>query len=472
MIGLSGRSTRRRVVLAVSVVWIVALHGTLFWIQHRPEPRGLAGDELRYQAEAVALLEGEEPTVDLLWPPLYPRLLAGLWTLTGPWTPGPSMVAVEIVQTLLLGIAAWLLFKLARRMGASRVASTAMALFTLGFPPLAAYAHFLWPEIPHLVLFLAVLWIVLARSDRLLWMAFAGLLLGLALLTKSLLTPFVPILLAPAILSPGLGSRGALGRRIARVAVALAVLLATILPTLTRHHRATGRWVIADSSRFNLWVGLNDVSRRSLERPIVYREYLAYLDSAPDEAGRREVLEMKIRTLFAARGPLRILGDQLGKQYFRLFHVDTYLSALLPGGVLHKPKSGYRETPPLLIHLLRDSSVLLYVLLLVFGCQGLCLAWRSSWRAWRREPGRAVLLAFLAYNLVIFLGLHVKARYRIQMMPIFLVFGALALDRVLDAAAGRSGVPRARWWAGAAASLIALGLAFGDVWLDAPDGVG
>ena len=83
-----------------------------------------------------------------------------------------------------------------------------------------------------------------------------------------------------------------------------------------------------------------------------------------------------------------------------------------------------------------------------------------------------MLIAFLFYNLAIFLGLHVKARYRIQMLPIFLIFGALALDRALDVAAGRSGVRPHRWWAGLAASLLALGLAFGDVWLDAPSEVG
>ena len=69
-----------------------------------------------------------------------------------------------------------------------------------------------------------------------------------------------------------------------------------------------------------------------------------------------------------------------------------------------------------------------------------------------RERGRALALpaAFLAFNLGLFLFLHVKTRYRVAFWPALLVFAALGLDRLLDGEARRGGL--------AAGALLAAGL--------------
>ncbi len=370
--------------------WVVGLHAVLLWIAHHPRTRGLNGDEVTYWQAAREILAGQTPAINLLWPPLYPRFLAAILQL---WD---SLGAVILVQTLLLVGAAVCLAGVARQLGASPKTAHGIALAFLGYPPLAAFAHYLWPEVLHLALFLAALWIVLARPQAVGWMPLVGLLLGLALLSKSLLTYFWPLLLIPVLQAPGTR-----GQRTLRASLVVAALLLTVTPTVLHHQRATGRWVIADSSAFNLWVGLSLHSRQSLGDAQVYAAYLAYLDSAPTWPERDQLLWQRIRGLLAERGWAAVLKDQLAYQYFRLFDRQSYLSAQLPGGELTRGERGYQETPTWLAGLLRTLCDIATV--------GLWLAF--AWGIWvvppRRRPGGWLLVAF---NSALFIALRTRGR--------------------------------------------------------------
>ncbi len=176
----------------------------------------------------------------------------------------------------------------------------------------------------HLALFLGALFL-LRRDGSRLWPAIvAGLLLGIALLTKSLLTGFLPLLLLIGFFA------AERRRRWPRLAVLLAALLLTVAPTPSRNHAATGRWVIADSSTFNLWVGLSDVSRQSHARGVAWPELQAWRASAPTFGERDALLRGRIRALLAEQGLPATLARQLGRQYFRLFEKDSYLTDQLP----------------------------------------------------------------------------------------------------------------------------------------------
>ena len=181
-------------VVAVAAAAVALVHGTLWWLYYRPVPKALWGDEMAYWRSAKALLAGDPGWwPDPLWPPLYPRLLAGIMAIGG-----PTVLWIQVVQTCLLAAAAVLLHDLVRRLSGSQLAAAVAAALTLGFPPLAAYAHYLWPEILHLFLFLAVLWLLTVRAERPQWCGVAGVAAGLALLTKSLLGPFLPVLVLAA----------------------------------------------------------------------------------------------------------------------------------------------------------------------------------------------------------------------------------------------------------------------------------
>ncbi len=399
-----------------------------------------------YADLARRMAAGEEARVEPLWPPAYPRFLAGLLVLGG-----GSFLVARCAQVALLAISAVLLRDLGERLtGSATAAGLAAALLVLD-PQVGGFAHFLWPEVLHLFLFLCALWILATRTDRPAWLAVAGVVLGLALLTKSLLGPFLPVLVLPLLLGSGL--RGA-----ARVALVAAGVAATMTPTLIGNARRDAP-LLADSSRFNLWVGLNDRSRKDLVDEVVGREYQDYFRSGETAAARTEVLDAKIRGLVRERGWPALLWAQLRRQYFRLLDKDSFLTDQLPGGAIARQGYGYRDTPPALAAALRGWSYALYAAVLLAAALGLAAAPpRTSWHR--------VMLAFLAYNAAVFLFLHVKSRYRIAFLPVlYLQAGAFAAwwPERRRPGVGRS---RAAWTAAATAAAVALFLAFGGPLLE------
>jgi 4-amino-4-deoxy-L-arabinose transferase-like glycosyltransferase len=164
------------------VVAAAALQALLFALDTPARPRALWGDEVMYADLAHRLAAGEDARIDPLWPPAYPRFLAGLLVLGG-----GSFVLTRCVQVALLFAAALLLRDLAARITGSAVAGTVAGALLLLDPQVGAFAHFLWPELPHLFLFLFAARILVAPRERPAWLAVAGVVLGLALLTKSLL---------------------------------------------------------------------------------------------------------------------------------------------------------------------------------------------------------------------------------------------------------------------------------------------
>jgi hypothetical protein len=424
-----------------AVALALALQSLLFLIDAWPAPRALWGDEIMYADLARRLAAGEDAQVDFLWPPAYPRFLAGLLVLGG-----GSFVLARCVQVALLVLSALLLRDLGLRLLGWPLAADVAAALVILDPQVAGFAHFLWPEILHLCLFLSALWILVARGERLPWLAVAGVALGLALLTKSLLGPFLPVLLLPLVCRGGLRGRG-------RAALIGATVAVTVAPTVLANARR-GAPLISDSSRFNLWVGLNDRSRKDLVNEVVGREYQRYLRSGESFAERTAVLEEKIDRLVRERGLLALLRAQLGRQYFRLLDKGSFLTDQLPGGAIARQGYGYRETPRWVAALLRAWSYGLYAAVLVAAALGLA-ADPPRGRPWHR-----VLLAFLAYNAAVFLLLHVKSRYRVAFLPIlYLQAGAFVSWWIY----GRGSPPspsRVAWAAAGTAACVALFLAF------------
>jgi hypothetical protein len=388
--------------LVAAAVWIALLHSTLWWLDGHPEPRTLWGDENTYRQSALELLAGDPGWwPEALWPPLYPQFLAGLIAVDG-----GSLVAVILVQCALLVLTALLLCDLVRRITASSAAGTAVALATLSYPPLAAFAHYLWPEVLHLFLFTVVLWILAARIERPAWCAVAGVALGLSLLAKSLLLPFVPVLLAAAVW----------GRPLRRSAAIAALLLGsaavTMAPTLMAGSHRTGSPPIGNSATFNLWVGLNDVGRESFTNDVVWPEYQRWVASAETPAERDRVLRSRIRDLVRERGFFAVLTDQLTKQPFRLFDLSSYFSDQLPGGGAQtQAGAGYLGLGAGAGRVLGWIAGLGVLLLYAASSSGWVIGGCAGDR-WART-----LALFILYNLALFLWLHVKTRYRIQMLP-------------------------------------------------------
>jgi hypothetical protein len=179
-------------------------------------------------------LERGSPTA--FRPPIYPSALAVVQALGGGWT-------TERVLGALLGVVTVLLvFLISLRLWGRRIAIVAGAIAAV-FPPLVALNASLLSEVLFLPLTLASLLAVLVFRDtrRLRWAAAAGLLCGLAALTR---TSGLPVVLAIAtgawVLRPRL-SRAALS------APAVVVLAAIV---------AISPWVIRNTVEFHRFIGL------------------------------------------------------------------------------------------------------------------------------------------------------------------------------------------------------------------------
>ncbi len=294
------------------------------------------------------------------------------------------------------------------------------------------------------------------RVDRPAWLATGGVALGLALLAKSLLGAFVPILVLPLL---AIRPRRQALARLALFAIPAALVVA---PVVVANGFARGAWIVSDSSRFNVWVGLVDNSRKSFIRDPAGREYQAYLESAPDFHGRNRQLVAKIRDRVRSQGIGAVLRENLSRQYFRLFDRDSFLTDQLPGGVLHGLGSGYKDASHQLAATVRTWTYVHYAVVLVAASLGLALL-----PGWPKRDWSRVIVAFLAYNLLIFLVLHVKSRYRLQFVPFLDALAGAALAVAWSRATGAESVPISRRWAVAAVLLAALllFLAFGGAWL-------
>ncbi len=406
--GVAFDRVSRRVWVVVACLF-VALHAALFALGLRPEPRRLHGDEGMYWQAAERLLEGGGSDLEPLWPPLYAWFVAGIRFLHD------TAWAVEAVQVLLLLAAALLLRDLTRRLERPAAAADGAAVLMLLYPTLAAFAHFLWPEVLHLLWLIAAVWILVARRRSLAWCALLGVVLGAALLTKSLLGPFLPFLLLPLLRG---GSRR---ERVARSAGTLLALGVTIAPVVLANWREHGRPMIARSARFNAWVGLNDRSPRNFEDEIVTREYIAWRHSAPDFSTRERILAEKIERLLDERGWPAVLRAQVGRQYRRLLHRDSFFTDQLPGGLIHARGGGYPSVPAWATEAWRWTHYLTYGAVLLAAPFGLA-AGLAQRRGWALLGG-----AFVAYHAVIFLVLHVKTRYLMPLLPLFFVAAAVAV---------------------------------------------
>jgi len=416
----------------------VAVQALLLLWAGQPSSRPLVGDEVMYWDVARRLAAGQPSGLDPLWPPLYPYFLA---------VAGGDARVIQALQCALLAASAWLLYDITVRLTRSVRAGAVAAMLLLLDPQVAAFATYFWPEIPHLFLLLSIAWILTARREQPWWGLPFGAAIGLALLTKNLLEPFVPVLFGAWLI--GSGRRGIAGAVFAAIALA-----ATVAPVAIENRARHGAYFLGDSAAFNVLVGLRDTERRNFVNDTVGTEFARYADSAPTHVERVAILRQQIRAFVSDRGVIDTLIAQLRRQYFRLFDRESFFADQLPGGILFNGGFGYRGLPPWLGVAWRLFATLLYAGVLVTAPFG-------AVHLFRHARGPAMLaLTYVTYVLAISLVVHLKTRYRVQLLPVFYLSSALLLT-------GPSGLPAAGAprIAPAVCAVALLLLAFGGAWL-------
>lgn len=162
----------------------------------------------------------------------YPAFVAAVYRIAG-----PDREAVRVVQAILDGATAFLLFLLVRGGGVG-VARGAALLWAI-FPPAILYSRFLRPETLTAFLLVAIA-VVLAREASLPRLARfgAGLLLGIAALVRSEFVVVLP--LVPFVIERGVG-------RPRRAALLLAGACLVIVPWVARNSLVVGAPTISTS---------------------------------------------------------------------------------------------------------------------------------------------------------------------------------------------------------------------------------
>lgn len=425
----------------------------LAWYGYGAKP--LLGDEQSYQEMALAVLAGGPWLTSSIWPPLQALVLAALYALTV-----PAVWIAQLFQGLLLVVCAALLRGLWRALtGSVRAANSAAALFLLN-PATLGYGWWLWPEVLHLTLVLAALWLLMAgRRVRTGHALLAGACMALAILAKSLFSLFWPALLL-------------LFLRRSRPRVQVKPMLAYLMgfalvttPFMAMGWQQHGDAVVADSSMYNLWIGLTDSWRSDYVEDLGGLTLPAFLASGDTPAQRNAVYRDKSLALVKEQGIWNTLQAQVGRQYFRLFSAKTLLVSQLPGPLCAGQLSFYR-TPPWLGGVLTVFNHFFHILMLAGAGLGLFLV------CWRRHPAWLVLGLYLAYQLGVFLLLHVKARFLLPMVPIlcgmagsFLASAWLRWRQPTDIAGPLLLAPW-RIFAGIGLAALLLWLAFGGPILD------
>lgn len=436
---------RQRRWLAVFLALFALSQAALWLAYYGAGAKALIGDEQSYQATALSILGGGPWMPGTIWPPLQPLWLAALYALFG-----VHVWVAQLAQTLLLVASAGLLRDLWRRVGGSVAAANAAAALLLLNPATAAYAQWLWPETLHLFLLLAAL-CLLARLR-----AFAaGVSIGFAILAKSLLSVFWPAFLLAFV------QRGPLPRAV-RLAAAFVLGLGLVTaPALWHGWREYGKPMIADSSIYNVWIGLTDRWRSDYVQDMGGVTLPAFLASAPTPQQRNALYLDKVRGLVAERGVPVLLRDQLGRQYFRLFSAKTSLVSQLPGPACAGHLSVY-HSPAWLTQGLTVTNDVFHMLVLAAAAFGVV--------GWRRRPDRllALIAVFAAYQFALFALIHVKARFLLPLLPFLCGFAASFLCALRERSGAHAVIALTplRLAIGAALAALLLFLAFAGPALD------
>jgi 4-amino-4-deoxy-L-arabinose transferase-like glycosyltransferase len=251
--------------------------------------------------------------------PGYPYFLGGLYAVSA-----DSITVGRLANAALGAIVAFLVFLIVKRIWGRRTALLAATLVAV-FPPLVLLSRELLSESLFIALELGMVLTVLEfrRLRGLRWAALAGLLCGLAVLTRNpgpaLAIPLIVGLLVPR---PRLSRRAVLAP-----ALALLCALATIAPWTVRNAVEFGRFVpVTSGTGFAMAGTYNEASLQDESDPASWRtprvapEYTPLFATAGIDEGTLDATLRSRATAFALDHPLYV-AEATGWNLLRMFEV-------------------------------------------------------------------------------------------------------------------------------------------------------
>ncbi|MCK6484282.1 MAG: glycosyltransferase family 39 protein [Phycisphaerae bacterium] len=409
---------------------VLACVGLRGWMWRDHAPQALLMDEWCYLQTAQWFFDtGEIDTIAR--GPAYPVFLAAMFRLL----PLDLLRATYASQIFLAAICTLLLFVLGRRYFGVAAGLIAAGLFALD-PTMAAYSLFVFNEQLFLALMLIGTLVYLSALERgsLVWIAIAGIVFGVATLTRGQTVLTAPFLLAWIIL--------ALRRRASndaeppatqrsRLRAALAFTLcwaAVVLPWSARNQAKFGTFLLVDATAARtLWHANRIPFRVSFSWP--FGRYMENpingpMPSEADDAARDHGALLRQELRFAADHPGLILR-RIPEKWGALWNPTSFLQLhLYQHGFTGWEKGSHAAQRVSLI------TTIAYALTMLPAAAGLCFG-RPSNRLW----------TFILIQLLVTMAVHAlmvsQSRYRVPLMPYVMLLAGYAWTAPFRALAER-----------------------------------
>jgi hypothetical protein len=329
-------------------------------------------------------------------PPLYPYVVGALGSAFG------GLEAVKWAEAFIGALLAPIVFFLGARWLGERAGLFAGAAAAL-YPELVWYCAHFWSEI----VFVTLLWwaferLLASENGSAGVAAVAGLLWGLAVLTRETVLFFVP--LAAWWLFRGSAS----GKR--RAGAFLLAGAGVIVPWTARNYAVTGALVpVATRGSFNLWLG-----NTLLPWDEVYREHHA-TEGGPIAQERHDRQEA-----------LRAIVDRQPRWFFdKLVAESRAFWAVNDQIVVHLERRAYKRLSLATNRLVAALTVIPYLAVLALAIPALA--------ALRADRASVLLAGFLLFTLALHVAAFGSPRFRMSVLPVLFLFAAQTLDRGLVA---------------------------------------
>lgn len=327
-------------------------------------------------------------------PPLYPYFLAALDAIFG------SLLAIKVVQALIGSLLIPAVFRVASLVSGPRAGLVAAGLAAF-YPEMIWYSAHFWCE----TLFLSLVWWAVERllvadqeDSRRAAMA-AGVLFGLAILTRETVLYLLP-----------LGAWWVFARRPRRGALAGLVLagsLAVVLPWTGRNWIQFDSFIpVSTGGGLNLYQGNAPLSRNE-----VYNEYYANEGKVDQykwarSAGLKVIWERQPAWIF----------EKIRDEGPRLAELDSL-------ALIHIRRGAYGEVA---CTTYRGAALIVLV-------PWILIAMASVAAIARARPGQdrhmVLLLGLLGAYLVLHIATHGFSRYRLPVLPAFMILAATLFER-------------------------------------------
>lgn len=411
------RNTRSRDRLVLPLGLVLAATLRLGWLVIIPNAQ--VADAHWYYARALAIAAGQGYTVDgvatAFWPIGYPAFLAALFALfgTSPWVGELANVVLALVAIVLAYALALRLFD---RPAVARYTLLLLALY----PTFIAHTSLLLSELLFVpLMLLGVLLLLpqqLALPIRLLRLVVAGMVLGLATLTRPQ-AALIPVAVYAALVLQRrvAGQRGAQSAAPAGSwAIVYLSLALVLLPWTARNRETFGGFVfVSTNGGFNLYVGNGPFATGTyLTQSVIDAQIAPLAATASSEAGADRLLRNK--ALEEARAnPLATLA-RLPRKLWYLYRSDIEAIKLNETGIA--PLAGSMRATLFAYKLLAQAY---YLALLLAAAIALVVLPRTR-RVARSLVGLSIVLTFTLFQLVYFGG----DRFHFPMMPWVTMYAA------------------------------------------------